>query len=96
MRFQIGSAIREMDLNRYPFNYLHFQRIKSRGYLFVLFVDKVQIISRRTCVVSVGGPIEINNCRLKPDKHPYFLIPVTLKRERYCCIMYIPNPFTED
>jgi hypothetical protein len=47
-------------------------------------------------VVSVGGPIEINNRRLKPNTYPFFLIPITLKRERYYCIMYIPNPFTED
>jgi len=23
-------------------------------------------------------------------------IPLTHNRERFCCIMYIPNPFTED
>jgi hypothetical protein len=37
VRFQIGSAIREVDLIRYPFKCLPLQRVKSRGYFFVLF-----------------------------------------------------------
>jgi hypothetical protein len=46
----------------------------------------------------VGVPIKINNRYLKLERHSGFSawIPVTFNRERYCCIMYIPNPFTED
>jgi hypothetical protein len=40
VRFQIGSTIRGLDLIRYPFKYLHFQRVKSRGCFFVLFVHR--------------------------------------------------------
>jgi hypothetical protein len=38
VRFQIGSVIKELDV-LYPLSYLHFQRVKSVGWSFALFME---------------------------------------------------------
>jgi hypothetical protein len=38
VRFQIGSVIRELDV-LYPLSYLQFQRVKSMGCSFALFMQ---------------------------------------------------------
>jgi hypothetical protein len=64
--------------------------------LFICAVCRQRAENFAENVESVGGLIKINNRFLWPNTDIFFLIPVTLNRERYCCIMYLPNPFTED